>query len=116
MGLSIEQIAKVTHEANRAYCESIGDNSQRPWEHAPDWQRDSAIAGVKFTLENPTAGPSASHESWLAQKLADGWKYGPTKDPEFKLHPCMVPYADLPVEQRRKDALFQAVARALGAE
>jgi len=27
-------IAKVCHEANRAYCESIGDNSQLSWEDA----------------------------------------------------------------------------------
>ena len=27
------------------------------------------------------------------------------KDPAAKTHPCMVPYADLPESQRRKDAL-----------
>jgi hypothetical protein len=28
-------------------------------------------------------------------------------------HPCLVPYAQLPAEQQRKDALFQAVVAAL---
>jgi len=108
----LEGIARICHEANRAYCRSIGDESQLPWEDAPEWQRTSAVNGVLFTLRNPGAPPSASHESWLEEKRATGWKYGPVKDPEKKEHPCFVPYGDLPVEQRRKDALFQAVVRA----
>lgn len=113
-----ELLARIAHETNRAYCQSIGDNSQPPWEQAPEWQRDSAIAGVAGALSDYT--PEQSHESWLEHKRADGWVYGPTKDPSRKQHPCMVPYADLPPEQRAKDALFtgvvRAAAEALGAE
>ena len=87
----VEEIARLCHEANRGYCAALGDHSQPTWEDAPQWQRDSAIAGVNFILENPDVGPSASHESWLAQKQADGWKYGPVKDPVAKEHPCFVP-------------------------
>lgn len=106
-------IARVCHEANRAYCRTLGDQSQPPWDEAPQWQRDSALNGVLFHLENPDAKPSDSHESWMRQKVEDGWTYGPVKDPEAKQHPCMVPYEELPVEQQRKDALFIAVIRAL---
>jgi hypothetical protein len=109
----IEGIAQVCHEANRAYCASIGDNSQPPWSEAPEWQRTSAVNGVKHALAHPDAQPSDSHHSWLAEKAAAGWKLGPTKNPETKEHPCMVPYEQLPKEQRRKDALFLAVVRAL---
>lgn len=49
--MNTEQIARIAHETNRAYCESIGDNSQPPWQDAPDWQKLSAINGVKFHLE-----------------------------------------------------------------
>lgn len=105
------QIARMCHEVNRAYCAALGDYSQPAWEDAPDWQRASAIAGVTFTLANPDAPPSASHESWLAEKRESGWKYGPVKDPDAKEHPCFVPYDDLPPEQRAKDYLFQAVVR-----
>lgn len=108
-----EQIAKVCHEANRAYCESIGDTSQKPWEQAEKWQQRSAIDGVAFARENPNAPASAQHDAWMAAKLKDGWKYGLIKDPIRKEHPCIVPYEKLPIEQRRKDALFQAVVRAL---
>ena len=109
----VEHIAIVAHETNRAYCRQCGDNSQLPWGEAPQWQRDSAINGVQFHLDNPEAGYSGSHENWLKEKYAEGWKYGEVKDPEKKEHPCCVPYEDLPVEQKVKDALFVGVVRAL---
>jgi hypothetical protein len=107
------RIAQVCHSANRAYCRSIGDMSQVGWDAAPDWQKESAIAGVKQILADPETTPEESHLGWSRQKLADGWTYGPVKDPSTKQHPCLVPYAELPEEQQRKDALFGAVVRAL---
>ena len=104
-------IAKVCHNVNKAYCESIGDNSQPAWEDAPDWQKQSAIKGVEFHQSNPNSKPSDSHNSWLAEKVANGWVYGPVKDADKKEHPCMVPYEELPKEQQTKDALFIAVVR-----
>ena len=103
------ELARVCHEANRAYCQTLGDNSQPTWEDAPQWQVDSAVRGVEFHLENPEAGPSGSHENWLREKEIDGWVYGVTKDPDAKTHPCMVPYGDLSAEQRFKDHLFTAI-------
>lgn len=113
MDLEVFKIARVCHEANRSYCQSIGDNSQPEWEQAPDWQKNSAVLGVQFHIANPTAGDAASHESWLRQKVSDGWVYGSVKDPERKQHPCMVPFTALPPEQQRKDALFRAIVHAL---
>ena len=112
-GASASQIARVAHEVNRAYCQALGDNSQPAWEDAPQWQRDSALLGVKLHTENPNAGAQASHESWVSQKLAEGWEYGPTKDPEAKRHPCIVPFDALPVEQQAKDYLFRGVVHAV---
>jgi hypothetical protein len=107
--MNIPRIAKVCHEVNKAYCESLGDDSQKSWEEAEPWQRTSAIKGVEFVLANPEAPASANHDSWLAEKQATGWKYGPVKDAELKEHPCMLPYEELPFEQQVKDALFRAV-------
>ena len=58
------------------------------------------------------AAASAQHEAWLSDKVREGWKLGPVKDATKKEHPCMVPYKDLPLEQRIKDHLFKAVVRA----
>lgn len=108
-----ELIAKVCHEANRAYCSTIGDNSQPAWEDAPDWQKESAIKGVEFHLGALKSGnkpsPSASHDSWMAEKRAAGWKFGPTKDADKKEHPCFVAYEELPIEQRLKDYIFSGI-------
>ena len=110
------QIARIAHEANRAYCQTIGDFSQPVWENAPDWQRDSAMTGVKFHLEahakGETPSPSASHDCWLEEKRRDGWKYGPVKDADKKEHPCFVSYEELPIEQRLKDYLFASIVAA----
>lgn len=104
----VELIARAAHSANRGYCQSLGDNSQPAWDDAPDWQKDSARAGVRFHLANDVT-PEQSHESWLAVKEADGWKYGPVKDADKKEHPCFVPYADLPADQKAKDFIFKSV-------
>ena len=112
--MEIKDIASICHEANAALCRSHGDTSQPDWEDAPEWQKDSAIAGVKFCLDNPDAPASANHESWMKQKVADGWVYGEVKDPEAKTHPCMVPYGDLPTEQQAKDHLFKAIVGSMG--
>lgn len=109
-----EPVAKVCHQANKAFCEYLGDTSQPDWDDAPEWQRESAIKGVQFHHDNPDAGDSASHQSWLEQKVADGWVYGETKDPEASppTHPCIVPFDQLPAEQQFKDKLFRTVVHA----
>lgn len=109
----IYDVARVAHELNKAYCEAIGDNSQPAWDDAPEWQQSSAIKGVQFHLENPDAGTSDSHESWMKQKTEEGWKYGPVKDAEKKEHPCYVPYDQLPVEQKAKDFIFRQIVHSL---
>lgn len=106
-------IAQVCHEANRALCMTQGDMSQPPWTDAPEWQKESALNGVQFHYEHPDAKPEHSHENWLAEKLAAGWKYGPVKDPDKLEHPCCVPFEELPYPQQAKDRLFIAICHAL---
>ena len=107
----IEVCAGAAHEANRLYCQMLGDFSQPAWETAPLWQRESAIEGVRGVLRGNS--PADSHASWLKHKEATGWKYGPAKDPEKKEHHCMVPYEQLPPEQKVKDLIFVGVVRAI---
>lgn len=111
--LESAEIARVCHEANRGYCQAVGDDSQKSWVDADAWQRESAIKGVEFALANPEAPVSAQHDAWLADKVKDGWIYGTIKNADKKIHPCMVPYDELPEFQKRKDALFRAIVHAL---
>jgi hypothetical protein len=111
--MMVEQIARVCHEVSRAFCKfELDDHSHLPWEQAPKWQRDSVIAGVKAALANPNMRPFESHDSWMAQKVAEGWTYGEVKDAEAKTHPCIKPWIALPRAQQLKDVLFLAVVRA----
>jgi hypothetical protein len=110
---AVEKAAKAAHEVNRVYCIALGDESQSKWEDAPTWQTDSAVNGVIAILENPCWSESSSHDNWLQEKEKSGWKWGPVKDPDKKEHPCMVPYEDLPVDQRMKDTIFLAVVKGI---
>ena len=111
----LTDIAKVAHEANKAYCETLGDNSQIPWEDAPDWQKDSAVNGVMSIQTGEITKPEESHENWLKEKDKNGWIYGEVKDAELKTHPCITPFDKLPKEQQMKDHLFfQIVSTLLG--
>lgn len=113
----IDCMARAAHEVNRAYCLALGDTSQLPYDEAPEWARESARKGVVAVVTALASGaeqrPEASHESWLAEKVATGWKYGPVKDPSKKEHPCMVPFDKLPPEQQAKDHLFVATVTKL---
>lgn len=110
---NFEKVAELCHELNRAYCSVMRglDEQQLPWASAMDWQRESAIKGVEFALNNPDATPRNMHENWLKDKAADGWVYGEVKDPVAKTHPCFVPYDELPVAQQFKDDLFLLAVR-----
>lgn len=114
--MNVEQIAQVCHEANRAYCITLGDFSQKVWSEAEPWQQESAIKGVQYRLDAHARGetppPDAQHNAWLADKERTGWRYGPVKDASKREHPCCVPYQELPVEQRLKDYLFVGIVTA----
>lgn len=106
-------IAMVAHNVNKAYCDAIGDTSQKEWDESPEWQKNSAVAGVEAQLANPDMTPEQRHNSWYDHKVADGWKYGQVKDAEKKTHPCLVGYGMLPEKDRVKDYLFGAVVSSL---
>lgn len=104
----IDYIAEFAHEINRAYCRAIGDDSQPAWSEAPQWQKSSAKQGVLAHL-NDDLTPEESHESWMKQKEAEGWIWGPIKNETAKTHPCFTAYENLSAEHRAKDYLFKAV-------
>lgn len=113
--MHLDEIAALGHEVNRAYCSAIGEEPYPAWDEAPQWMREGMLNGVRAVITGAAESPQASHEAWMADKLAAGWSYGEVKDPAAKTHPCLVPYDKLPQEQRVKDYLFRAVVQTVQA-
>lgn len=43
------------------------------------------------------------HEVWAATRIAQGWTYGPERNDAEKKHPCLVPYEELPEDEKVYD-------------
>lgn len=109
--IDILQIANTCHEANRVLQAHFGDEVSPPWHDAPGDIQRSAMMGVHRVMQGQ--GPRELHESWMESKIAEGWKYGLKKDYNKKTHPCIVPYDELPDDQKIKDDMFLAVVKSL---
>lgn len=43
------------------------------------------------------------HEVWVKARIDEGWTYGEKRDDIHKKHPCLVPYDELPEEEKEYD-------------
>ena len=43
------------------------------------------------------------HEVWAAGRIRDGWTYGEERDDRKKTTPCLVPYSELPEQEKDYD-------------
>lgn len=43
------------------------------------------------------------HEVWAQTRISQGWTYGEQRDDHLKKHPCLIPYEDLPEEEKEFD-------------
>lgn len=44
-----------------------------------------------------------THEVWSKQRIRDGWSYGDERNDKELLHPCLVPYEELPEDEKNYD-------------
>ena len=56
-----------------------------------------------------SSSPEELHGSWMQAYYAMGWVYGEEYDRENKVHPDLVPYAQLGQLEQDKDAVFVAL-------
>lgn len=74
----------------------------------------AAIEGVRrVRREGASLSPRDHHDAWVAFLLVRGWRPGPGKDPENKIHPNLVPWDELSPEQRDKDRVFIGIVVSL---
>ena len=43
------------------------------------------------------------HEVWAQSRVEQGWTWGPVRSDAFKTHPSLVPYDELPEEEKQYD-------------
>jgi len=43
------------------------------------------------------------HEVWAETRIQQGWSYGEQRNDELKTHPCLIPYEELPEEEKEYD-------------
>lgn len=109
--ISIEQLARVVHEANRAYQEVLGQPVDPSWPDA-DWRRQSTIESVLDILRGNTDF-KVQHERWMAERIAAGWTHGAVKDAEAKTNPLLLPWEQLPETEKAKNNLRLSIVQSL---
>lgn len=106
------QICRIVHATNIALQAVDGDEMpSEPWDSWP--RQATTLAGVLRVLNGLTA--KENHENWVAEMTARGWQLG-AKDPDKKLHPCLVPWEELPAAYRRRARVFEALVNELSQE
>lgn len=43
------------------------------------------------------------HEVWAQNRISEGWTYGEVRNDELRQTPCLVPYEELPEEEKAYD-------------
>lgn len=102
--------AEAVHAAARA-----ADPSLPPWAQlgdvAPAYLNDLLFVTQEIA-EGRVTRADEIHAARVAKQRAAGWPYGLTEEAATKLHPFMVPLANLPVAWRTRDALVFRTAKA----
>lgn len=44
-----------------------------------------------------------AHDVWAAQRMSEGWTWGPERCDHRRTHPCLVPYEELPESEKEYD-------------
>jgi hypothetical protein len=140
-----EALARALHEAyvrqRLAAGQRLGSTGAlTPWDELPEEFREStrlssdvlaaALREVGYVVADSTSGtPDATlteddvetiavrlHGRWVEERLARGWRPGPSRDDGSRTHPDLVPWYELPDERREIDrALVRSFPEALQA-
>lgn len=113
--MKVSNIALLAHAALNALAHILTGSDLIDWEAAAEDAKARLIAGIQMILDDPQATPEQQHEKWLAARQAEGWKHGKERDADKKISPLILPYAELPTDQKARDyVLFALVRSAMG--
>ena len=81
-----------------------------PWDEREEDFRNQFLKVIERQCgDNRSSSPEELHGSWMQSYLSMGWVYGEKYDREKRIHPDLVPYAQLGQLERDKDAVFVAL-------
>ncbi|MFM7151204.1 MAG: NAD-binding protein [Gemmataceae bacterium] len=126
---SLDEKARSIHEAYYR-SETANGNADGAWLSLHKWedlredfrqgnrsQADHipikrAILDVSDTPDTIESLAEAEHRRWMADRIFCGWRYSAVREDEKKLHDRIVPYDDLPDENKKKDRATVRTAQA----
>lgn len=129
---TLDQLARHIHERYLAEAIGRGETlgarrALRPWLLLPEDLKDDnrnvadhnfvkirdcgcrvvpagdAPSGFEFMRDEVEALAEVEHVRWLAAREINGWRHGKPRDDASKIHPDMVPYAELGEDQKDQD-------------
>lgn len=110
--LGERQIAYVVHEVVRAYVEARG-GYMTPWSDARPGERKAMLHVVRNVRRQPDTPPGERHAAWCDRRRAEGWRWGPVLDIEAKAHPSLMPWPELPEDDRVRECLMIGAVKCL---
>lgn len=110
--LTVEDIARVAYDANMQINILTGIDYPA-WDDFESYERTLFIDGVRQQIEQPDRTAEQIHQSWVDDRIRDGWQYGLIRNHQLKTHPSIVPFADLTLVEKVKDTLFANIVASL---
>lgn len=111
--LTIEDVARIAYDANRRLNIVAGNVDYPTWDDVAPEDRLMFLEGVRGQWANPNRSAKQVHDYWMDDRIANGWKYGETRDFHLKTHPSLIPFEEISVLEQVKDTLFTNMVAAL---
>lgn len=107
----IERQAKFVYDGARLAAQAAqAPIIPAPWEEREQPFKDQFLKVIyRQCGEQRSKSPEELHGSWMQAYFAMGWTYGEKYSREDRIHPDLVPYAQLGQLERDKDAVFVAL-------
>ena len=102
VSVSVERFLDAWHDS-RNFMLTVTTRENRAAHYAPAPIELSDVIVDDDLLKLREAIAENAHEVWAKGRMAEGWRYGPTRDDALKLHPDLLPYSDLPDSEKEYD-------------
>lgn len=115
---TVTQESKKEHSSLKPYTKLPENEKESNRNNVKDIPNKLAIVGYamipargsetpgKFQNDDIEKLAIMEHERWMQEKLDAGWQYAKMTDKAKKFHRCLVPWEDLPEDEKEKDRVL----------